>query len=1003
MKARQLFSLRSKILIPMVLLWLLLCLFILSLANYRSEISQVTQLEQRAQTLLDALQMSTETVERRYQLNRLVAALGNEHGVSQLMLIAGSPATVYAATQAIYRDKDLTELPDEQARKVILDVLMEQKPIRQLRKGAHYEFAIPVYITNSRLTGQLRSVGVAYLQLDVSELEAQRQADLQEQTMLIVTAISFIALLLGWLLHRLVLTPLDQLARALNSEKPQDQLCRISENLAGEFGQLSQTLGDQFSREVEYRQRLSTIIEHASEGLIIVDEQGIIHTLNPAVCELLGYSSDALLGQNVRMLFADEGTRMRILELRRLAFGNLQDPLPMTVDIIALHSAGHSLELELTPSRIPLDGQTMLMASLRDVTQRSEQMRLLREAKDNAEAASRAKGEFIATISHEIRTPMNGVIGMAQLLKNTPLSSQQSEYIRTLQSSAQMLLSLLNDTLDFSKIESGMLTLEDVDFNWEAVALEVHRMLLPKAREKGLELVLYIDPQVPLNARGDVTRIRQILTNLVGNAIKFTHSGHVLTELDISACQNSQAEYRLRVSDSGIGMNFSQMGKLFMPFSQADSSTTRRYGGTGLGLSISKRLIELMHGRIGVHSVPEQGSTFEVSLTLPCQPITPLPDLGGQNILLLSSQTVSRQHLALLLRNCGAKVKEGEANFSDLEALQQQGWLPDLLFIDSDAWNRWQIHGHSEANLGLRCIPIAFNDTEPADGSPWLILPLQRSQLFHLLLGTPMPAETNVSSNEQRVEQLAGRLLLVEDTEINQQVIQAMLGPLGLEIVVANNGAEAVTLFKESRWNLVLMDCLMPVMDGYEATRQMRSIEQQRGLPATPIVALTANAYSQAREQCIAAGMNDFLTKPVLRDELLKTLSHYLHSLDEAMPEPLGCCAAGKRPDYSAVLGLLADELGEEALRSLLTSFTRQAHALLGKTREALQRSDTRSACQHLESLQKACSTLELESLRVEIQSLLALAESPAGISHDSLAVLESHLQELSEHAPVAP
>ena len=1003
MKARQLFSLRSKILIPMVFLWLLLCMFILSLANYRSEITQVTQLEHRAQTLLDALQMSTETVERRYQLNRLVAALGNEEGITQLMLVAGSPATVYAATNAINRDKDLSELPDEHARKVILDVLMEQKPVRQLRKGAHYEFAIPVYITNSRLTGQLRSVGVAYLQLDVRELEAQRQADLKEQAALIITAISFIALLLGWLLHRLVLTPLDRLNQALHSDSPQAQLARTAEDLAGEFGQLSQTLSDQFGREVEYRQRLSTIIDHASEGLIIVDEQGIIHTVNPAVCELLGYPSEGLVGQNVRMLFADEGTRMRMLEIRRLAYGNPQDPLPETLDIVALHSAGHSLELELTPSRIPLDGHTMLMASLRDVTQRREQMRLLREAKDSAEAASRAKGEFIATISHEIRTPMNGVIGMAQLLKNTPLSSQQSEYIRTLQTSAQMLLSLLNDTLDFSKIESGMLTLEEVDFNWEAVALDVHRMLLPKAREKGLELVLYIDPQVPLNARGDVTRIRQILINLVGNAIKFTHSGHVLTELDISACQDGHAEYLLRVNDSGIGMSLNQLGKLFTPFSQADSSTTRRYGGTGLGLSISKRLIELMHGRIGVHSIPEQGSTFEVSLNLPCQPLTPLPDLSGHNILLLSSQAISRQNLALLLRGCGAKVKEGEPTFSDLEALQRQGWLPDLLFIDSDAWNMWQINGHGEENLGLRCIPMAFNDTAPANGSPWLILPLQRSQLFHLLLGTPMPAEAIASPNDSVVQQLAGRLLLVEDTEINQQVIQAMLGPLGLEIVVANNGAEAVQLFQESRWNLVLMDCLMPVMDGFEATRQIRSIEQQRGLPATPIIALTANAYSQAREQCMDAGMDDLLTKPVLREELLKTLSHYLDSLDAAMSEPLGCCAAGNRPDYSAVLGLLADELGEEALRSLLNSFTRQAHALLSKTREALHRSDKHAACQHLESLQKACSTLELEGLRVEIQSLLALADSPAGISHDSLAALETHLHELSEHAPVAP
>ncbi|MCJ8169612.1 hybrid sensor histidine kinase/response regulator [Atopomonas sediminilitoris] len=1001
MSPRSVFSLRSKILIPMVLLWSLLCIFLVGLTNHRSETALRVQLEQRAQSLLDALQMGSETVERRYQLNRLVAALGNEPGINQLMLIAGSPASVFASTHALLRDVELSELPDAHARAVILDVLMEQKESRHFVRGQHYEFAIPLYITNSRLTGQLRSVGVAYLQLDVRSLELQRQSDLREQATWVVAAISFIALLLGWMLHQLVLTPLKRLNHALQDDDPQQALNATNESLSGEFGRLGQTLSDQFGREIEYRQRLATIINHIHEGLIIVDDQGIIHIVNPASCTLLGYPEERLLGHNVRMLFADEATRIRMLELRRLVFSKNEDALPPNLDITALHSEGHTLQLELSPSRVPIDGTLMLMASLRDVTQRREQLRLMREAKESAESASRAKGEFIATISHEIRTPMNGVIGMAQLLKNTSLSSQQSDYIKTLQSSAQILLSLLNDTLDFSKIESGMLTLEAIDFNWEQVALDVHRMLLPKAREKGLELVLYIAPDVPLQARGDVTRIRQVLTNLIGNAVKFTHQGYVLTELEIEFSDDQQADYVLRVSDSGIGMSAVQLGKLFTPFSQADSSTTRRYGGTGLGLSISKRLIELMSGSIGVHSLPDQGSTFEVKLRLPCLPAVTLPDLTGRNILLLSDQPVSRQNLALFLRGCGAKVKEGEPTFADLESLQRHGWLPDILFIDSDAWTRWQVNGHGEDNLGLQCIPIAFNDAPPEKGNPWLIMPIQRAQLFHLLLGTPMPAEASAAEASPQNLQLTGRLLLVEDTEINQAVIRAMLGPLGLEIGIANNGVEALQMFQESRWNLVLMDCLMPVMDGFEATRQIRALERERELPATPIIALTANAYAQAREQCLEAGMDAFLTKPVIRDELINTLAHYLDTLDQALPEPLGCCAAGRSHDYSAVLGLLADELGDDTLHNLINSFIAQAGSLIDKARHALESQDASALRQHLVSLQKASSTLELEGLRVEIQSLLALADTPAGLTRDNLSTLEEHLSDLRDWAPV--
>ena len=511
--------------------------------------------------------------------------------------------------------------------------------------------------------------------------------------------------------------------------------------------------------------------------------------------------------------------------------------------------------------------------------------------------SNKIKSDFLAVMSHEIRTPMSAVIGTAQVLKKTPLTEEQAKLVETITYGGKTLIALINDILNFSKMEAGKLELESIPLN--VIELIGHNVdvFSSTAHDKGIELTFDHKDDPPLLVNGDPTRLSQVISNLLGNAIKFTEEGSVKVSLCDVEEINEDIKFSIVITDTGIGLTEEQQDGLFEAFSQADSSTTRKYGGTGLGLTICQRLVNAMGGQILVESDGSSGSTFSISLQLP---------------------------------------KATEVN--------------NQSSLDTDS----------------------VSDTEEAQSSE------------------PSPSV---------------RVLLVDDVPLNLQIAQALLEHSGFHVLTAGDGEEAIKQYQEHRdaIDIILMDCLMPKMDGYEATRQMRSIEQQRGLPATPIVALTANAYSQAREQCIAAGMNDFLTKPVLRDELLKTLSHYLHSLDEAMPEPLGCCAAGKRPDYSAVLGLLADELGEEALRSLLTSFTRQAHALLGKTREALQRSDTRSACQHLESLQKACSTLELESLRVEIQSLLALAESPAGISHDSLAVLESHLQELSEHAPVAP
>jgi signal transduction histidine kinase/CheY-like chemotaxis protein/HPt (histidine-containing phosphotransfer) domain-containing protein len=552
-----------------------------------------------------------------------------------------------------------------------------------------------------------------------------------------------------------------------------------------------------------------------------------------------------------------------------------------------------------------LEARVQLLAESRAAT--LNMMEDMEIARSQAEAASRAKSAFLATMSHEIRTPMNGVLGMAELLADTPLNQEQREYLDVIYDSGRALLTVINDILDFSKVEAGRLDLDPIAFDLEQAIYDVARLLAPRAEEKGLELILDYDIHCPRQLLGDVGRIRQILLNLIGNAIKFTGQGHVLVRVSGIMTTPERVGLSIEIHDTGIGIAPEHLQRLFEPFTQADGSTTRKYGGTGLGLAISQRLLELMGGRIEVQSTLGVGSIFVLSLELPLSaPAATLPqvELAGVKVLVVDDNRVNRRVLSTQLRGFGMQVEEVADAAEALVALRQAvniGQPFDIAVLDHHMPDQ---DGESLA-LEIRADPALCSLTrvlltsagERGDAerlyragfSAYLAKPVQGSVLRRTLAGAlglmRQGGTAPLITRHRLIEEtpaldggatLQGRILLVEDVLANQKVALAMLRRLGLTVTLAANGQEALTQWAIGDFDAILMDCQMPELDGYQATRCIREQETKGSKVRVPIIALTANALPGERQRCLEAGMDDYITKPFEYNGLATILRQWL-------------------------------------------------------------------------------------------------------------------------------
>jgi PAS domain S-box-containing protein len=639
-------------------------------------------------------------------------------------------------------------------------------------------------------------------------------------------------------------------------------------------------------------QRFDAFMKHSPAGAAIADEDGRYEYINPAMREYTGRNTDAWIGKNFSQVWP--GALAHQLEERHVR--SLETGTPYT-EIETLQSGGEERAFQVL--RFPFvgaDGRKHVGSIFIDVTERQRlEEELLRTnaqllaEKKAAEAASKAKSEFLSVMSHEIRTPLNGAIGMTGLLLNTELTEEQLDYARIMETSSEALLGLINNILDFSKMEAGKLELENKPFDLAGVIEDCLDLMSVKAREKGLELALWYPPGVPRRFVGDAGRLRQVLTNLLANAVKFTLSGYVLVEVEMPEPLAGESRVRILIHDTGIGITRESLSRVITSFGQADSSIARRFGGSGLGLFIVKQIVELMGGKLSIHSTEGEGSSFRFEIPMERGPFRSLPPLDdGQleslSVLISGNQPAARFLVAEWCRAWGMNVKQ--CGLGDLSQRAAAGAF-NLVIAAGSLHSLSRISSEFEERAVAASPKLVLLSSDAADETRHLVAdlvvfnPLRekdfRASLCDLFQGVRRPVNRLPAISSAAPARTGVKVLLAEDNPINLKLASLLLTRLGCEVETANNGEEALEKASRHDYELVFMDCIMPGMDGFDATAAIRNLTNKAG--QVPIVALTASATEEDRKHCFAVGMNDFLTKPINSKQLAQCLAKWTQKL----------------------------------------------------------------------------------------------------------------------------
>ena len=771
------------------------------------------------------------------------------------------------------------------------------------------------------------------------------------------------------------------------------------------------------------------ILETAHDAFVSIDERGLVTAWNPQAEATFGWSGGDALGVELAELIFPEAYRDRHRHGIQHFLATGEGPvLGRQIEVPAIHKDGHEFPVEMTISALQAGDGFSFNAFLRDITERKRSREDLALARDEALEASKMKSMFVANVSHEIRTPMNGVIGMTGLLLDTELDDEQREYAETVSSSGEALLEVIDDILDFSKIEAGKLELDPTDFDPRDAIEQACGMLAGRAHAKGLELLVSIDSEVPAKLHGDAARVRQVIANFVSNAVKFTPEGEVVVRAISSPAAGEGALLRLEVSDTGIGIDRSSLEHLFKPFSQADGSTTRRYGGTGLGLSISRQLIELMGGEVGAESEPGKGSTFWFELPLiaaeggdegPAEE----RELAGLRVLVVDDNATNRTLLRRQLMTSwemSCETAEGASQALEmLEAAAGTGRpyalaLLDLNMPDVDGYGLARAIRAKPALRGMRLVMLT--SLGPRSEAPeevtldgFLSKPVRQSRLYEEIQAV-MADDRAVSELRQRCSPSEGGrppdgaaplILVAEDNPVNQTVAIRMLERCGYQTKVVNDGRAALEALSERSYAAVLMDVHMPRLDGYEATREIRRREQ--GARRTPIIAMTASSMQGDRDRCLAAGMDAYLSKPVRARALKDTLRQWVSKPtedpevpDEAVPANGGKHAAGDGRGLldEAVVAEL-ESLGGDELSDLLALYGEQAAGQMSELAAAIDRGEAPAVALTAHRLQGGSGSVgAAQTARIGRELETAAKAGDLSDADELLGLLRSALEE---------
>jgi len=646
-------------------------------------------------------------------------------------------------------------------------------------------------------------------------------------------------------------------------------------------------------------ERFRKLFEQSNDA-IFIHQTGRIIDVNQRACEMLGYSKEQFLTMEIADLYPQEGCTESSKKINTSQ--GLNSIESILFETLFKKADGTVVAVEISSGIIDRE-KKIIQGIARDITERKRTETELQKAQEQAETANHAKTEFLASMSHEIRTPMNAIIGMADLLLETQLTPEQQQYVQVFQSAGENLLTIINDIIDISKVEAGHVRLETIDFDLTDIIENICDVMAVRAHEKGLELVYSAMPDVPIALLGDPTRLRQILVNLIGNAIKFTEKGEVFIQVESHGTKNGNIELLFSITDTGIGIALEQIDTIFDAFTQADSSITRKYGGTGLGLSISKQLVELMGGHITVESKPGQGSTFSFTAQFGIQREAKghkeksALDMKGVKVLVVDDNETNRMILRNTLSKLGAIITEsdnGEHGLAEFKRAMETATPYQLALIDHrmPGMDGFELAKHIKETMGNiknTAVMMLTSDNRSGDRALckefditfYLVKPVKKTELLDAIatiMGRKIDPPASKIPEVRPVDFSAIRslnLLLVEDSADNRLIIQAYFKRASDHIDIAENGAIAVEKFKSGKYDLVLMDVQMPVMDGYTATREIRKWEQEQGRKQIPIIALTAHALKEDAQKSLDAGCTDHLTKPIKRATLMEAVQKY--------------------------------------------------------------------------------------------------------------------------------